>query len=55
MQVIRGEHNIKPQHQGCVATIGNFDGIHLGHQALFTALKQEAAARKLSSLVIRAV
>ena len=34
MEVIRGIQNIKPHHRGCVATIGNFDGVHLGHQAV---------------------
>ena len=31
MQVIRGLHNLRAEHRGCVATIGNFDGVHLGH------------------------
>ena len=30
MEFIRGLHNLKPRHRGCVATIGNFDGVHLG-------------------------
>ena len=34
MEVIRGWHNVMPEHYGCVATIGNFDGVHLGHRAL---------------------
>ncbi|MGL5118190.1 MAG: bifunctional riboflavin kinase/FAD synthetase, partial [Plesiomonas shigelloides] len=34
MELIRGIQNIKPQHHGCVLTIGNFDGVHLGHQAV---------------------
>ncbi|GHV10912.1 riboflavin biosynthesis protein [Fibrobacterales bacterium] len=32
--------------------LGNFDGCHLGHIALFNALKKEAAARGLSPLAI---
>ena len=35
MEFIRGVHNIGPQHRGCVLAIGNFDGVHLGHQAVF--------------------
>ena len=31
MELIRGLHNLRDQHRGCVATIGNFDGVHLGH------------------------
>ena len=38
LEVIRGRHSIRPEHHGCVATIGNFDGVHLGHQALIGQL-----------------
>ena len=34
MELIRGMHNVRPAHRGCVATIGNFDGVHLGHRAV---------------------
>ena len=47
MELIRGWHNVKPGHHGCVATIGNFDGVHLGHRALIeqlAALGREHAA-----------
>ncbi|MBX2836012.1 MAG: bifunctional riboflavin kinase/FAD synthetase [Gammaproteobacteria bacterium] len=37
---------------GCVATIGNFDGVHLGHQAMITQLCSEARTRELPSVVI---
>lgn len=33
-KLIRSLYNIKPAQQGGVVTIGNFDGVHLGHQAL---------------------
>ena len=38
MEVIRGWHNVKPGPHGCVATVGNFDGVHLGHRALIEQL-----------------
>lgn len=42
MQIIRGTYNLKPEHRGCVATIGNFDGVHLGHQAVLGQLAEQA-------------
>ena len=36
----------------CVITIGNFDGVHLGHQALLTEVKKRAHDLGLESAVI---
>lgn len=52
MRLIRGLHNLKDVHHGCVATIGNFDGVHLGHQAMFRRLRQEADRHELPLTVI---
>ncbi len=38
--------------QNCVATIGKFDGVHLGHQLIIDQLKQVAEDLELPSLVI---
>ena len=42
MQLVRGLHNLKPEHRNCVVTIGNFDGVHQGHQALLRLLADKA-------------
>lgn len=52
MEVIRGLHNLRPGHRGCVATLGNFDGVHLGHQAVIGQLAEKAQELKLPTLVM---
>jgi len=52
MELIRGLHNLRPKHRGCVATIGAFDGVHLGHQAVIRHLLEKSQAFGLPSLVI---
>src|SRR5690554_917660 len=52
MQLIRGIHNIRPEHRGCVLTIGNFDGVHLGHQAVLAQVRAQAQARGLPAMVM---
>jgi len=52
MELIRGLHNLRPRHRGCVATIGAFDGVHLGHQAVLEHLQSKAEELQLPSTVI---
>jgi len=52
MELIRGLYNWQPHTTGCVATIGNFDGVHLGHRAIFKELVCEARRRDLVSVII---
>lgn len=52
MELIRGLHNIQRQHRGCVLTIGNFDGVHLGHQAVLEKVVAIARQRQLPSCVM---
>ncbi|MBL0727471.1 bifunctional riboflavin kinase/FAD synthetase [Piscinibacter sp. HJYY11] len=51
MQVFRGIHHpgIAP---ACALTIGNFDGVHRGHQAMLALLRSEAQHRGLPSCVM---
>lgn len=57
MQLIRGIHNIKSidksdDNKGCVLTIGNFDGVHLGHQQVIKALVEKAKRLNCISTVL---
>ena len=51
MELIRGLHNLKKQ-PGCIITIGNFDGIHLGHQEILKRLVSKSKKMGLPSLVV---
>lgn len=50
MQILRGLYSHDTQ--GVAVTIGNFDGVHWGHQALIRELKAAAAARGLQTAVV---
>ncbi len=54
MQLTRGLHNLQlaPGAPGHVVTIGNFDGLHLGHAAVIGAVVEDATRRDLPSCVI---
>jgi riboflavin kinase/FMN adenylyltransferase len=52
MQVIRGLYNLKAQHRNTVLTIGNFDGVHRGHQAVLDAAVSKARSLGLQSTVM---
>ncbi|HOO90844.1 MAG TPA: bifunctional riboflavin kinase/FAD synthetase [Syntrophales bacterium] len=52
MKIIRNIENIPEDLKNCIVTIGNFDGIHLGHRELFRKLVTEARTRNTKSVVI---
>ncbi|XKM12999.1 bifunctional riboflavin kinase/FAD synthetase [Orbaceae bacterium ac157xtp] len=52
MKVIRGLINLPQNFQQCVLTLGNFDGIHLGHQALIERIKEIGKAKGLPTVVL---
>jgi len=52
VELIRGHYNLQNRHRGCAVTIGNFDGIHLGHQRLIERVRERAATHNLKSCVV---
>ncbi|MBF0311682.1 MAG: bifunctional riboflavin kinase/FAD synthetase, partial [Magnetococcales bacterium] len=52
MYIIRGLGNLPPRFRGSAITIGNFDGVHLGHQAVFHALCLRARALAAHAMAI---
>ena len=44
MILIRDSYNVQVQHRPSVVSIGNFDGVHLGHVRLLALLKEKAEA-----------
>ncbi|WP_221074583.1 bifunctional riboflavin kinase/FAD synthetase [Agarivorans aestuarii] len=52
MELIRGIRNIKARHYGCALSIGNFDGVHLGHQQVIKRLVDQARQRSLPAVVM---
>ncbi|WP_448568696.1 bifunctional riboflavin kinase/FAD synthetase [Thalassotalea ganghwensis] len=56
MQLIRGIQNIEQiaefSAHGCALTIGNFDGVHLGHERVIKALVKKASLANIKSAVM---
>lgn len=52
MRLILGLHNLREFTHGCALTIGNFDGVHLGHQQVLQHLKDKAKALNLPTAVM---
>ena len=50
MQILRGLYS--PNTQPVAITVGNFDGVHLGHQALLNDLRKAARTRGLQTAVV---
>lgn len=44
MELIRGLHNLRARHRPSAVTIGNFDGMHLGHRAIIEQLVRRSQA-----------
>ncbi|HWO42704.1 MAG TPA: bifunctional riboflavin kinase/FAD synthetase [Candidatus Eisenbacteria bacterium] len=52
MEIVHDLEHAQPGAPGSVVTIGNFDGIHLGHQALVRSAVEEAQRRGLPAVVV---
>ncbi|OCG23287.1 riboflavin biosynthesis protein RibF [Gilliamella sp. wkB108] len=52
MKIIRGIANLKNQFSQCVLTLGNFDGVHLGHQRLINHLIKNGKKLNLPTVVM---
>lgn len=42
----------RPAERGCVLTVGNYDGVHLGHQQMIGVVKQRAAEFRCAATVL---
>ena len=52
MEIIETIPDLGKVRKGCVLTIGNFDGVHLGHQEILTAAKQIAVEKAVELIVM---
>jgi len=52
MHLIRGLNQLRPFTDGCVLTIGNFDGIHIGHRFVINKLAEKGALYGLPVVVM---
>ncbi|MGZ8191707.1 MAG: bifunctional riboflavin kinase/FAD synthetase [Methylococcaceae bacterium] len=52
MRLIRGLAHLEPFKNGCVLTIGNFDGLHLGHRAVIKKLAERGKALGLPIVIM---
>lgn len=52
MRVARGFAAVSLPPEGCVATIGNFDGVHLGHRAVIENLSAQGQRLRLPVVII---
>ena len=52
MYLIRGLSHLESFKNGCVLTIGNFDGLHLGHQTVIKKLVEQGEALALPVVVM---
>lgn len=52
MKLLRGSHHFPVVNHPTIATVGNFDGFHLGHQEIVRLVVQQARQQQLHSVVV---
>ena len=52
MRLIRGLHHLEPLRNGCVLTIGNFDGLHLGHRRVIERVAEHGRRMGLPTVAM---
>lgn len=52
MKIVRGLSNARPSDRGCVLTIGNFDGMHLGHEEIVRQLAARGREHRLPTALL---
>jgi riboflavin kinase/FMN adenylyltransferase len=52
MDLLRGLGGLRARHRPCVATIGAFDGVHLGHRAVIEQLAEQGQKLGLPAAVV---
>ena len=52
MEVIRGLLNVRERHRGAIVTIGNFDGVHKGHQSILKEVRARADKLNVPAMLI---
>jgi len=52
MKIVETTPGLKKIKKGCVLTIGNFDGVHIGHQEILTAAKKAASAKRAELIAL---
>ena len=52
MELVRGLANLRDPHRGSVVTIGNYDGVHRGHQHMLATVTGRARELGLPATVV---
>jgi riboflavin kinase/FMN adenylyltransferase len=52
MRLIRGFQHLEPFHDGCILTIGNFDGLHLGHRLVIERVAEHGKRLQLPTVAM---